>query len=1024
MPETLANSTITTTFFNFDAFDPHVTTFGRWVKRLETAMDIYGCDQAKKPKILLHYLGAATYNVFCDKLAPRTPEQLDFKEISDLLSEHFDPKPNEILENYRFNMPGKIVDIQTRLYLKPTAKPRFLKARRVAFPLWEAVEKELDSQVDEGLLIKVDQSEWAPPIVAVRKRNGAVRICGDYKVTLNPEILVDEHPIPTIEELFSKMAGGNKFSKIDLSKAYLQLEVHPEDRHLMTLNTHKGLYQPTRLMFGIASAPAKWQRLMEQVFGDIPGVSVFLDDIKITAENDDIHMQRLKEVFQRLEKFNMRVNWEKCELMRDSIEYCGYLVDKEGIRRLQKKVNAIQNMKTPNNKEEVRAFLGLINYYGRFVKNLSSITFPLNQLMQDNVEFDFNQSCEQAFVEVKKQMQTNTVLTFYDPNVPIVLAVDASPIGVGAVLSHEYGDGTEKPIQFASQTLSKVQQRYSQIDKEAYAVIFGVRKFYQYIYGRKFTLVTDNKAIAQIFAPNKGLPTLSATRMQHYAIFLEHFDFGIRCKQSKENANADALSRLPIEDENTSTEEVDIIEDELIENLPVTVAELREQTMNDEEIKVLMQCLKYGRDAAGKDRFGIPITEFSIHNGCIMRGIRVYILKPMRQRILKELHTAHLGMNKMKLLARGYCWWHQMDKDIEDLVANCSACQVTRSDPKKIPTQAWKLATRPFERVHVDYAGPFLGKYLFVMVDAYTKWPEVHVVPNITTQTTIEKCREIFAIPNLPTPNILVSDHGTQFNAELFKNFLKNNGTIHKQGAPYHPATNGQAERFVQTIKNKLKISKCTGNEIAEQLPVILMAYRRAIHPATGKSPAMLMFGRQIQSRLELLLPKNEKTYNENNNEQNSLIKHFSAGERVAARNYLGKDKWQFATVIAQQGDVHYQVRLDDQRIWKRHVDQLRRVGKLVSSSQQNHEMEVQDQRLPTPMANPTYADCTPPVAVAEVDKQMINNDTTPTAPETFLEPAPSEASALSAQEKASANEAALRRSARTKKTPARYHDA
>ncbi|KAL7739922.1 hypothetical protein ACLKA6_003398 [Drosophila palustris] len=871
MPETLANSTITTTFFNFDAFDPHVTTFGRWVKRLETAMDIYGCDQAKKPKILLHYLGAATYNVLCDKLAPRTPEQLDFKEISDLLSEHFDPKPNEILENYRFNMPGKIVDIQTRLYLKPTAKPRFLKARRVAFPLWEAVEKELDSQVDEGLLIKVDQSEWATPIVVVRKRNGAVRICGDYKVTLNPEILVDEHPIPTIEELFSKMAGGNKFSKIDLSKAYLQLEVHPEDRHLMTLNTHKGLYQPTRLMFGIASAPAKWQRLMEQVFGDIPGVSVFLDDIKITAENDDIHMQRLKEVFQRLEKFNMRVNWEKCELMRDSIEYCGYLVDKEGIRRLQKKVNAIQNMKTPNNKEEVRAFLGLINYYG-------------------------------------------------------------SPIGVGAVLSHEYGDGTEKPIQFASQTLSKVQQRYSQIDKEAYAVIFGVRKFYQYIYGRKFTLVTDNKAIAQIFAPNKGLPTLSATRMQHYAIFLEHFDFGIRCKRSKENANADALSRLPIEDENTSTEEVDIIEDELIENLPVTVAELREQTMNDEEIKVLMQCLKYGRDAAGKDRFGIPITEFSIHNGCIMRGIRVYIPKPMRQRILKELHTAHLGMTKMKSLARGYCWWHQMDKDIEDLVANCSACQVTRSDPKKIPTQAWKLATRPFERVHVDYAGPFLGKYLFVMVDAYTKWPE--------------------------------------------------------SSYPY------------------------------------LMAYRRAIHPATGKSPAMLMFGRQIQSRLELLLPQNEKTYNENNNEQNSLIKHFSAGERVAARNYLGKDKWQFATVIAQQGDVHYQVRLDDQRIWKRHVDQLRRVGKLVSSSQQNHEMEVQDQRLPTPMANPTYADCTPPVAVAEVDKQMINNDTTPTAPETFLEPAPSEASALSAQEKAGANEAALRRSARTKKTPARYHDA
>lgn len=177
----------------------------------------------------------------------------------------------------------------------------------------------------------VDASEWATPIVVVPKKNGDVRICGDYKVTINPALVIDEHPLPTIDELFSKMAGGTKFSKIDLSKAYLQLSVHPSDRHLLTLSTHKGLYQPTRLMFGVASAPAKWQRLMEQLLCDIPGVSVFLDDIKITAPDDESHVSRIHEVLKRLEKYNMRVNLEKSEFLKECITYCGYVINKDGI---------------------------------------------------------------------------------------------------------------------------------------------------------------------------------------------------------------------------------------------------------------------------------------------------------------------------------------------------------------------------------------------------------------------------------------------------------------------------------------------------------------------------------------------------------------------------------------------------------------------------------------------------------------------------------------------------------------------
>ncbi|XP_036346512.1 uncharacterized protein K02A2.6-like [Rhagoletis pomonella] len=654
---------------------------------------------------------------------------------------------------------GKIKDLQARLYLKPNAAPKFVKHRRVPFPLMEAVEKQLDAQVAEGLLKKVETSEWATPIVVVRKKGGGVRICGDYKVTLNPVLLVDEHPLPTVDELFSKMAGGVRFSKIDLETAYLQLEVHPDDRHLLTLNTHRGLYQPTRMMFGIVSAPAKWQRLMEQAIGDIPGVSVFLDDIKVTAPEDDTHIQRVEEVLKRLDHYNMHVNLEKSQFLKDSIEYCG-----------------------------------------------------------------------------------------------------------------------------------------------------------------QFTLVTDNRAISQIFAPGRGIPINSATRMQHYALYLEQFDYKIECKRSKENGNADALLRLSNAATSEQVEEVYVVEEELFENLPVTVAELQRETKANETIRRLYEGLKYGRKCEAKDRFGIEQHEFTLHNDCILRGVRVYIPNNLRQRVLDELHTAHFGVVRMKSLARAYVWWYQMHKDIEIVVQKCIACQVTRPDPKRtMPVHSWKTPGKVFERVHVDYAGPVMGKYLFILIDAFSKWPEVHLASNMTTETTVEKCREIFA--QFGVPNVLVSDHGRQFNSTEFQKFLKKNGVIHKQGAPYHPATNGQAERYVQTIKNKLIAANYTPESLKSELSKILIAYRRTIHPVTNKSPSMLMLGRHIQTRLDLLLPQNDQA----KFGKTLPTKRIDIGERVAVRDYLAKPKWKFGVVEANKGDLHYSVRLDDGRKWTRHIDQMRR---------------------------------------------------------------------------------------------------
>ncbi|XP_036342596.1 uncharacterized protein K02A2.6-like, partial [Rhagoletis pomonella] len=241
---------------------------------------------------------------------------------------------------------------------------------------------------------------------------------------------------------------------------------------------------------------------------------------------------------------------------------------------------------------------------------------------------------------------------------------------------------------------------------------------------------------------------MSATRTQHYAIYLSHFDYKIRTKKSKENAKADALTRLPSQEIDNRWEEVDLIERNAIENLPVTAANLNEASRVDKEVAKLIQCLKYGQECEPKERFGITQTEFTLQNGCLLRGIRVYIARPFCEKVLAELHTAHFGMSKMKTLARAYCWWGGLDKDIETLVSDRVQCQEIRADPKKV--HCWMQPSKAFERVHIDYAGPFLGKNLLVLVDAYSKWPEVHVVTNINAETTIQKGKEIFARFSVP----------------------------------------------------------------------------------------------------------------------------------------------------------------------------------------------------------------------------------------------------------------------------------
>ncbi|GFR29767.1 hypothetical protein TNCT_40401 [Trichonephila clavata] len=468
-----------------------------------------------------------------------------------------------------------------------------------------------------------------------------------YSVTLNPNLIVPQHPLPRLEDIFASLNGGKQFTKLDFKHAYLQMKVHPESQKLMTINTHKGLYVCKRLMYGLNKAPAIWQRYVDGLFQGMDGVKVFMDDARITGSDESSHFTALEEFFKKCREHGLKLNLNKSFFFQNEINFLGHRIDSKGLHKTNEKISAVVNAPVPKNVHEVKSFLGLVNFYGKFCENLATIANPLNNLTKKNVRFLWSKDCQVAFEQIKKEICSPKVLVHYDPSLPLTLASDTSPVGIGCVLSHVYPDGSERPIAFASRTLSGSEKKYSQIDKEALSIVWAVKKFYLYLKGRRFTLITDHKPLVAIFGSKRGLPVLAATRLLHYALILQSFEFDIIFRKTIEHGNADFLSRLPKTSEELEfKDDITIFKMSQIEALPVTSKELRQETGKDIELGPLLKALREGKDLQGRE------AQYTIEDGCIIYGQKVCIPKKFQKNVLEELHAGHLGIVKMKAIAR------------------------------------------------------------------------------------------------------------------------------------------------------------------------------------------------------------------------------------------------------------------------------------------------------------------------------------------------------------------------------------
>jgi transposase InsO family protein len=482
--------------------------------------------------------------------------------------------------------------------------------------------------------------------------------------------------------------------------------------------------------------------------------------------------------------------------------------------------------------------------------------------------------------------------------------------------------------------LSKVEKNYSHLDKEALGIIYGVKRLHQYLHGRPFEIKTDHKPLTYIFSESRATPTMASGRIQRWALTLGGYDYSIQFKEGKSIANADALSRLPLQ---TSPAEVPRPPElvhlmEHLDSTPLSCTQIRIWTDHDPILSRVRKWVQKGWPAQDQEDkqdlqpYYHRREELSTEGGCVLWGNRVVVPEKGRKRALDLLHEAHPGIVRMKSLARGYMWWPRMDKQIELCVKECTICQASRKMPPAAPLHPWARPEKPWSRVHIDYAGPLEGKMFLLIIDAHSKWLEIHATSSSTSTATIELLRKSFA--SLGLPEVIVSDNATAFTSEEFAEFLKRNGIRHVRTPPYHPASNGLVERAVQTFKEGMK--RLQSGTLSTRLSRFLLRYRITPHSSTGSTPAELMWGRTLRSQLDLLLPDMDRKMQQTldcqrrSHDARSTERRFDLNDTVYARNYGPGPLWLPGLVIGQQGSVMYEIRLNDNREIRRHVDQLR----------------------------------------------------------------------------------------------------
>ena len=721
--------------------------------------------------------------------------------------------------------------------------------RRVPVPLRKKVKQELDRMETQGVISKITQpTEWCAGMVVAPKLNGNVRICVDL-TRLNNSVRRERHPLPSVDQVLAQLAGAKIFSKLDANSGFWQIPLAEESIPLTTFMTPFGRYCFHRLPFGITSAPEHFQRRMSEMVGDMEGVVCLIDDFLIYGSNQQEHDERLTKVLTKLGKEGLTLNKEKCKFSQNQVRFLGHIIDESGIRGDPEKVAAIQKIPTPTNVREVRRFLGTVNQMSKFAPNLAEINKPIRDLLVKDNQWTWGEPQQSAFDQIKEMLTTSPVLALFDPMLDTTVSADASSYGLGATLLQKQADGNLKPIGYISRSMTPTEQRYAQIEKEALALTWASERYSEYLIGMDFHIQTDHKPLVPLFSvkPLDKLPL----RVQRFRLRMMRFCYTISHVPGKDLIVADMLSRAPVgnpmQDNHDLEAEGNVYIEMVLKHLPASdklLEEIKEKQNQDETCQQLKKyCLqgwpdKHQLTGSLKQCYQVA-AELSVQNGILMRGNRILIPAEMRLQMLDKLHQGHQGIEKCRQRARVSVWWPGLSKQMEELVRSCPECcklQKQRAEP----LVASEFPDLPFQKVGTDLFEWKKENYLMI-VNYYSRYMEIARLKQTTTEEVMRHTKSIFARHGIP--ETVVSDNGPQYSSGLYREFANNFGFHHVTSSPYHPQSNGEAERAIGTLKNLLK---------KEKDPYLALLVYRTTPLKNGYSPAELLMNRKLRTTVPI----------------------------------------------------------------------------------------------------------------------------------------------------------------------------
>lgn len=830
--------------------------------------------------------------------------------------------------------------------------------------VYEQVVQEQVAKLLRDGIIRESISPYTSPIWVVPKKADAsgqkkFRLVIDYR-KLNEKTISDRYPIPEITEILDKLGRASYFSTIDLVSGFHQIQLDAQDTEKTAFSINSGKYEFTRMPFGLKNAPATFQRVMDCILRELIGVCclVYMDDIIIFSPSLEQHKRDLERVLNKLKEANLKIQLDKCEFLRKEVQFLGHTVTEDGVRPNSDKIQTIKNWPLPKSEKEIRQFLGTLGYYRRFIRDFAKLVKPLTALLRKDNEFSITTEIETCFEKCKQILIRDPVLAHPDFGKEFLLTTDASDYAIGAVLS-QGPMGKDKPIAYASRTLSKTEENYSTTEKEFLAMYWAVKHFRQYLWGRKFKLITDHQPLTY---------SLSNTNRRIFRgkLELEEYDYELVYKPGRHNVVADALSRIKPEELNLNEQEESGTESDLdtihsadtsdhyyiwtterpinvfktqlifkIDNLETDAYEqvfpkyhrhtIIRKTYTEKEI---VESFKNFLNPKGQNCIKAPVSllqliqetyrkHFSVNqiykvfiSETLLEDVR---LDEQQDEMVKETHTfGHRGLkeNKKQILQKFF--FPSLERKLKILIESCNTCKKAKYD-RKPPNLIKKshFGKEPLEEIHIDIF--FLkGCKFLTIVDSFSKF--ANAIP-ITSRTIVDLKAAISEhIRHFGRPTTIVSDQEPAFRSIDFIGFLADLGIeIHFASSSN---TNGIVERFHSTLIELYRTNKSKFNDLNtnEQINIIIDIYNNTFHEATKQKPRDLIFNKtnttntaeinekfnKLQSAAKVELTKRQQKYekqNENNQHPNNLNPEEEKFIRISQRLTKDKDLYKLTKV-------------------------------------------------------------------------------------------------------------------------------